>query len=146
MGARLNRSSSSKLPEPDINVTPLVDVVLVLLIIFMVITPALNEGEHVELPAIFQTDAKKKDMDPIELTIAMNGVIVLEKQRVADADLDARLRALHDESPDRKLMIKADANLGYGVIRHQFARAQDVGFAGIKLKVEKRKEPGQPDV
>ena len=144
MGARLSRSSSSKLPEPDINVTPLVDVVLVLLIIFMVITPALNEGEHVELPAIVQTDAKKKEMDPIELTVAMNGVLVLDKERVDASALESRLTQLHQESPDRKLMIKADTNLGYGAIREHFARAQDIGFAGIKLKVTKRKEPGQP--
>jgi biopolymer transport protein ExbD/biopolymer transport protein TolR len=143
MGARRSRSSSSELPEPDINVTPLVDVVLVLLIIFMVITPALNEGEHVELPAILQTDQKKKEMDPIELTVAMNGVIVLEKEHIQESELDARLEALHGESPDRKLMIKADTHLGYGKIREHFARAQDIGFSGIKLKVTKRKEPGE---
>jgi len=143
MGARLSRSSSSKLPEPDINVTPLVDVVLVLLIIFMVITPAINEGEQVELPAIFQTDTKKKEMDPIELTIALNGVLVLENERIDSGALDARLREIHAASPDRRLMIKADTGLDYGTIREHFARAQDVGFAGIKLKVTKRKEPGQ---
>ena len=60
---------------PDINVTPLVDVVLVLLIIFMVITPALVEGEHIELPVINQPDQKPRDMNPIELTLASNGAL-----------------------------------------------------------------------
>ena len=144
MGASLGGGRRRGGGFSDINVTPLVDVVLVLLIIFMVITPALNEGEHVELPAIVQTDAKKTEMDPIELTVAMNGVLVLDKERVDASALESRLTQLHQESPDRKLMIKADTNLGYGAIREHFARAQDIGFAGIKLKVTKRKEPGQP--
>ena len=60
-------------PEPEMNVTPLVDVTLVLLIIMMVVAPSINEGERIELPAIELPDKKPKDDDPIEVTVAAKG-------------------------------------------------------------------------
>jgi len=67
MGAGVQTISSRRQPEPEMNVTPLVDVVLVLLIIFMVIAPALAEGETLELPTIDQPDPKPKEIDPIDV-------------------------------------------------------------------------------
>jgi len=136
--AAFRASTRNSLPEPEINVTPLVDVVLVLLIIFMVITPALNEGEHVELPAINEIDKKAKE-DAIDLTLALGGIVLLEKQRIAEADLRDRLVQMHDAQPDRKLMLKADTALPYKKIRETFAMAREIGFRGVALKVEKHK-------
>jgi len=79
----------------DINVTPLVDVCLVLLIIFMVVVPNLQRGEEVQLPKA-QHPAKRKadEPDPLLLAIKLNGKLVLQKQEIADADLGRALREL----------------------------------------------------
>ena len=143
MGISLKSAAAGNQPAPDINVTPLVDVVLVLLIIFMVITPALVEGEQIELPTILQPDPKPRDMNPIELTLATNGAIVLEDERIDQARLTAKLETLHAQDPKRALLLKSDSNLPYKRIRETFALLQGMGFKGISLKVNERKKPGQ---
>jgi biopolymer transport protein ExbD/biopolymer transport protein TolR len=129
-------------PEPEINVTPLVDVVLVLLIIFMVIAPAIAEGEHVELPKIVQPDPKQKDMEPIEVTMAANGILVLDKERIQPAALKERLRQLHAKDPTRVLLLKSDETIPYKNVRETFAQIQTIGFKGVSLKVLERKNAG----
>jgi len=128
-----------KLPEPEINVTPLVDIVLVLLIIFMVVTPAMNEGEHIELPELTKTDEKKKDLNPIEVTMAYNGRVLVNKQAIDPAQLVPKVTSLHQEKPDAILMLNADARLEYKVVRDTFKELQNLGFQGVSLKVAERK-------
>jgi biopolymer transport protein ExbD len=141
MGAKLPSSAKRRsAPTPDINVTPLVDVVLVLLIIFMVVTPAINDGEHIELPEITKVDKKKPEMDPIDLTLANGGVTLLDKERVSAGELLQKLIALHEAVPDRKIMINADVNLPYKRVRETFAALRDIGFSGMQLKVIQRKQ------
>ncbi len=142
MGASLSSSSTKKLPEPEMNVTPLVDVVLVLLIIFMVIAPSLNEGEHVELPSILQPDAKPRDMNPINVTMALNGTLVLEDERIQQSDLRAKVQALHDADPERALLLKTDQAVPYKKVRDTFAMLQGIGFKGLSLKVLETKKAG----
>ena len=142
MGIGLKSTAAGNQPAPDINVTPLVDVVLVLLIIFMVITPALVEGEQIELPTILQPDPKPRDMNPIELTIAPNDAVVLEDEHIRPASLKAKLEALHAQDPKRALLLKSDSNLPYKRIRETFALLQGMGFRGISLKVNERKKAG----
>ncbi len=129
-------------PEPDMNVTPLVDVVLVLLIIFMVIAPALNEGEHVELPEILMPDPKPKDMNPIEVAMAYNGIVLVDRERVKSNTLAERLRRLHEEDEERNLLLLTDGRLPYKKVRETFADLQSIGFKGVSLKVIERKPPG----
>ncbi|MFO0662505.1 MAG: biopolymer transporter ExbD [Polyangiaceae bacterium] len=89
---------------PEINITPLVDVVLVLLIIFMVIAPALEHGERVELPAVKNDDKTDKGkMDPVTVTMGASGALFLEKEAVALTALPARVRSIHEREPNRKL-------------------------------------------
>lgn len=142
MGARLSRARTNKQPEPDINVTPLVDVVLVLLIIFMVMVPALAEGEHIELPAILRPDAKPKDLNPIDVTLAASGAVVVEEQRIDPASLEKTLQALHKEDPQRALLLKSDAAIPYARVRAAFAKIQTLGFKGVSLKVLEKKSAG----
>jgi biopolymer transport protein ExbD/biopolymer transport protein TolR len=139
MGAfRTRKSGNNGQPEPEINVTPLVDVVLVLLIIFMVITPALNEGEHVELPEILNPD-KKKELEPIEVTMATNGVVIIDKERIESEQLRERLTRLYQDNAERKIMLKADSALPYKKLRETFAMVQEIGFRGVSLKVLQKK-------
>ncbi len=139
MGASF-QTSSKKQPEPDINVTPLVDVVLVLLIIFMVIAPAINDGEHVELPSILQPDPKPKDLNPIDVIVALNGHVLVDKQPIEPSALEATLRRLHQEDPERHLMLKTDSRIPYAQVRKNFALLREIGFKGVSLKVLERKK------
>lgn len=138
MGASVSSASSRKQPEPEINVTPLVDVVLVLLIIFMVVAPAINEGENVELPAIFNVE-KKKDVNPIDVTIAPGGIVVVDKKRIDKGALEGALAQAYAEDPERKVLLKADNNMTYAEVRETFTLVQNIGFKGISLKVVQRK-------
>jgi len=139
----ISSSAKKKQPEPEINVTPLVDIVLVLLIIFMVVTPAMNEGEHIELPELTKTDEKKKDLNPIEVTMAYNGRLLVNKQAIERSNMVSTVKALHDEKPDAVVMLNADARLDYKIVRDAFKELQDVGFQGVSLKVAERKNQGQ---
>ncbi|HYQ03193.1 MAG TPA: biopolymer transporter ExbD [Polyangiaceae bacterium] len=144
MGASIS-ANKSKGASPEINITPLVDVVLVLLIIFMVVTPAINEGAQIELPKVEAPDAKQRDMHPIEVTVAPDGTTVVEKQTIAAKDLKRTLTAMHEKEPNRSLMLKSDQSMKWGKMRSAFADLQGIGFKGVLLKVVAKKTPGQPD-
>jgi biopolymer transport protein ExbD/biopolymer transport protein TolR len=145
MGMAAAAPGSKKLPEPDINVTPLVDVVLVLLIIFMVIAPALEHGERVELPAIFQPDKKQKSkLDPITVTIGASGKLFWEKETIDKEALRSRLLDTKKNDPERRVVLKGDQTLQYVRVREVFALIQDSGFPGVALMVSKKKGAG-PD-
>ena len=155
MGASVSTSAGpskkAPAPVPEMNVTPLVDVVLVLLIIFMVIAPQMEHGQRVELPGVFQPDPKSKSkLDPITVTLAGEGALFLEKEPVADiAALEGQLRTIHDAEPDRRVVIKGDAAMPYGKMREAFALCQNVGFSGVSLMVSQRGSgkdaPGEGD-
>jgi biopolymer transport protein TolR len=141
MGASV-QATKSKGATPEINITPLVDVVLVLLIIFMVVTPAINEGAQIELPKVLMPDAKQKDMHPIEVTIAPDGTTVVEKENIAFKDLKATLVKLHEKDPARSLMLKSDESMKWGKMRNTFLDLQNIGFKGVLLKVVAKKTGG----
>jgi biopolymer transport protein ExbD len=119
-----------------------VDVVLVLLIIFMVVAPAISEGATIELPKVLTPDAKAKDLDPIEAMIAEDGTVIVEEQRIRMDELRPTLERLHAEKPDRGLMLKADERAKYKKIRETFAMIQDIGFKGVLLKVVQKQPTG----
>lgn len=139
MGAAAASGSSKRQPEPEINITPLVDVVLVLLIIFMVIAPELEHGERVELPAIVQPDDSKPKLDPITVTVTARGSLFYEKDPMADfAALEAKLQSVHQSEPDRRVVLKGDATIGYAKMRDAFAACQRAGFKGVALSVSQK--------
>lgn len=143
MGFALQIAGSSKRRRsgatPDINVTPLVDVVLVLLIIFMVIAPALEHGERVELPGILQPDQEQKGkLDPVTVTVGRSGTVYLEKTPTTIELLPAQLADIHAREPDRRVVLKGDGALDYQRVRDVFAVVQNAGFIGVSLQVQKR--------
>ena len=126
-----------KQPEPEINVTPLVDVVLVLLIIFMVIAPNLQEGTPVVLPEILAPD-KEKHENNIEVVMSADGKLWLDdKETTREAVLDT-LTKTRESRPERVLILKADAALPYSTVRDMFASIQKTGFRNVSLKVSSR--------
>ncbi len=126
--------------EPEINVTPLVDVVLVLLIIFMVIAPQLENGLRLDLPTVERPDkSPKSKLDPITVSVVETGEVYVDKDRFVDTPaLEAHLRALRDEDSERRVVLKADNALAYKPMRDTFALVQKVGFSGVALAVSKR--------
>jgi biopolymer transport protein TolR len=127
-------------PEPEINVTPLVDIVLVLLIIFMVVTPSLAEGETIEPPAVARLDRAPRDINPINVILAANGRTLLNQKPVGDQQLEQELRTLHRAKPNRQLLLNTDTKVPYGRVRSTLALLQKVGFKGVSLKVRPRRE------
>jgi len=125
--------------RPGINVTPLVDVVLVLLIIFMVVAPRLEQDVQVELPGVFNPDPEVEGSpDPLKVTIARSGEYYIDgKQYGLDEAIDL-LGSEHAADPLRRLILRGDEGLTYGQVRALFARAQKVGFPGIALMVGER--------
>jgi biopolymer transport protein TolR len=137
--ATATSSKPASQPEPEINVTPLVDVVLVLLIIFMVIAPNLQEGTPVVLPEVKATDEKAKT-EGIEVVVDGSGSLFLDDTPITrDALLEA-LRELRLAKPDKPLVVKADAKLPYGRVREVFADIQRLGFRNVSMKVAARKD------
>ena len=132
--------ATSKLPEPDINVTPLVDVVLVLLIIFMVVTPKLAQNPVVALPSAKTIDQRPKTANAIDVVLKRDRTLLVEDASVARANLLPRLADLRRVDHDRGVLLEADAALPYGEVRSLFAELQSSGTRGIALKVIQRKE------
>src|SRR5213592_4280938 len=95
--------SSAANVKSDINVTPLVDVCLVLLIIFMVVTPMLQRGKDVHLPKAQKTEGEKKSADPIILSVTPDKKMYLEQDAFDDANLQDALKRKLDENPSRKV-------------------------------------------
>ena len=124
--------------RPEINITPLVDVVLVLLIIFMVVAPQMEAGQPVKLPAIGQADASQAMSQPITVTLTREGRTYLEKDEVSDEVLLARLKEIHQAQPQARVVLKADTRLPYGKVRSVFRQCQELGFPGASLQVTER--------
>ena len=122
--------------QPVMNVTPLVDVVLVLLIIFMVVIPAMTQGAHVELPALFNTDKEAKSkVDPFTLAVTAAGDLYFEQNKLSPERMIGVLREANQNDPSRRLMLRADRAAKYGAVRDLFKSCQEVGFPGVALKV-----------
>jgi len=131
---------SGKGPKNDINVTPLVDVVLVLLIIFMVITPMLQRGKDVHLPKANKHAEEKKSADPLVISVTVDKQVYLETSQVSEDELEQQVQAELTKSPSRKLLLKGDDRLTVGDVRKVMQRAQRAGAKGVALGIEELKQ------
>jgi biopolymer transport protein ExbD len=125
----------------EINVTPLVDVVLVLLIIFMVVTPLLTRGKAVQLPAAKAALRASESIEAIVLTITPDKQLWLETRPIAEANLAAELSARAAASPGRELLIKADSSLSMRDLRPLLRRLKAAGLEQIAFGVVEPRRP-----
>jgi biopolymer transport protein TolR len=122
------------------NVTPLVDVVLVLLIIFMVIVPMLDKSAHIELPGIFHVDEEPKGKtDPFTLSLTTDGRMYFDQEELDADTFKTRLIEALEREPTRRLILRADRSAAYGKVRKLFATCQTIGFPGVSLRVNELK-------
>jgi biopolymer transport protein TolR len=135
--------SSQKQPEPEINITPLVDVVLVLLIIFMVIAPNMEQGLPVSLPNVQSADAApEEDEKAVVVSVSADGQVFVEKEKVELDQLGAKVEALRaKEKTPPKVSLKGDSVVTYDKVREVFAALQNQGITGVALVVEED-QPG----
>ena len=126
--------------KSDINVTPLVDVVLVLLIIFMVVTPMLQRGKSVELPKATEIEKEKgKDADPLILSITPDKKVFVENDEVDERALQDKLTEELSKDPGKKLLLKGDNTLNVGDVRKVLEVARKAKAKQIALGVEEKK-------
>jgi len=119
-------------PMAEINVTPFVDVMLVLLIVFMVAAPLLTVGVNVDLP---DTEAKSipDSGEPITVTVTAEGKIFLQETEVAESDLVARLEAVATAGYEQRIYVRGDKNASYGAVATVMARINAAGFRRLSL-------------
>jgi biopolymer transport protein ExbD len=131
--------------RPVMNVTPLVDVVLVLLIIFMVVIPAIEQGMAIEIPGIHNPDKKSQSsFQAFTVTVTKEGTVWLDDQEVPWAKLEARLKLAALRAPGKRVVLRGDQGASYGNIRRAYRAAQQVGFPGIAMKVSHRQSQSPP--
>jgi biopolymer transport protein TolR len=126
--------------KSDINVTPLVDVVLVLLIIFMVITPMLQRGKAVQLPKARLISELKHGGDPILLSVTPDGRTWIEKKEVARKEISEALLAAMAEHPGAPVIVKGDKELDYKAMREVILEITKTRVVGVSLAATQVKE------
>jgi len=119
----------------EINVTPFVDVMLVLLIIFMVTAPLMQQGIDVDLPQT-TTQALRLEQEPLVLSVQRDGKTFLGKQEIASGDLVAKLRAVFASRGDKDLYLRADREAPYGIVAKAMAAARNAGATKLGIVTE----------
>jgi biopolymer transport protein ExbD len=127
----------------DINVTPLVDVCLVLLIIFMVVTPMLQQGVDVLLPNGAHAEKKPGEKTDLIISIKTDGSVFVGNNWIPDKNLSTYLTAEHQKDPARVVMLKADRRINFGKVRLVMRAANDAEFTRIAVLTENKQAGGE---
>jgi len=125
-------------PMGEINVTPLVDVMLVLLIIFMVTAPLLTQGVNVDLPEA-EAPSLQQNIEPLVVTIRANGNIYIQKHDIDIKQLAPRIQAMRKAKPDLPVFIRGDAKTPYGRVAEVMALLESAGIKKVGLVTEPRR-------
>ena len=132
-GRRRRRGSGGARPMSEINVTPFVDVMLVLLIIFMVAAPLLTAGVPIELPETAAAPLPQEQEEPLALTVAADGRVLIGSQEVPRDELLPRLRAIAGERQGDKVFLRGDGTLPYADVVVVMGALNAGGFRNIGL-------------
>jgi len=125
----------------QINVTPLVDVMLVLLVIFMVTAPIIQQGVQVNLPQV-RTNAITGTEEPLVVTVAKNGKIYLNDNAVSLAELGQKLRAIKKLQADKQVNLRADQDVRYGAVMRTIAEIKQAGIEKLGMVTRPPSEEG----
>jgi biopolymer transport protein TolR len=128
--------------KSDINVTPLVDVMLVLLIIMMLVAPMLQQGVSVKLPTATNTVDKPEVQGQTVIAIAKDKGIYLNAKQVQEGELATKVTELLENSKDKVVLIKADEEVEYGAVMAAMDQLRQAGIEDIGLITERKKEQG----
>jgi TolR protein len=126
--------------KSEINVTPLVDVMLVLLIIFMVITPMLQKGKPVLLPQTDQPDKKPESDKELLISIQSDKMIFIDAKWYPEPEFAAKMKEFGERAASKDVLIKADKQLDYGEVRKVMRMIKEGGFEKIGLITERKSE------
>ena len=130
MSLQLNRSS--KEPMSEINVTPFVDVMLVLLIIFMVTAPLLTVGVQVDLPES-SADSLSEDQEPLTLSINSKGEVFIQEHKVGFDKIVPKILAISNNRTDTRIYVRGDRAINYGRVLEVMGRLSGAGFSKVAL-------------
>ena len=134
-----NFNRSRKEPMSEINVTPFVDVMLVLLIIFMVTAPLLTVGVQVDLPES-AADSLPDDQEPLTLSINSKGEIYIQEHQVTYQKMIPKLLAIAKNRTDTRIYVRGDKNINYGRVLEVMGMLSGSGFTKVALISEPYKE------
>lgn len=132
-GGRRGRRRGKSAAMSEINVTPFVDVMLVLLIIFMVAAPMLTVGVPVELPDTAATAMATEQEEPLTITMTSDGRLLIQTSEVLEADLIPKLRAIADTRTSDKVFLRADGAIPYERVAQVMGALNAGGFNSIGL-------------
>ena len=138
----LGKLSHSAL-NSDINVTPLVDVCLVLLIIFMVVTPMLQKGVPVNLPVTEEPEKTPDTEKQLQISVKADRTVYIGPNAVRKEEVKALLTDIQQRTPDREIAVKGDKLAMYGDVLDVLKACRDVGFNDVGLIAQPKKQPGQ---
>ena len=132
-GRKRRRSRSRAKPMSEINVTPFVDVMLVLLIIFMVAAPLLTVGVPIELPETAANALPTEDEEPLTITVTADGLVLIQNTEINRDELIPKLQAVIAERTDDKLFLRADGAIDYASVMEIMGALNAGGFNDIGL-------------
>ena len=132
MGMGSGGGKKSRATLSEINITPLVDVMLVLLIMFMVTTPLMQQGIEVDLPKTSSSGVELND-EPFVIVIAADQKMTVAKQRIAMDTLRAKVKAIFEHRKNKQVYIQADRKVDYGFVAEAMAEVRAAGVFNIGL-------------
>ena len=142
-GSRSRGGRRRRAPMSEINVTPFVDVMLVLLVIFMITAPLLTVGVEVDLPQTGSPPLAGDD-EPLAITITRDGTAYLQETEVTLEDLIPKLKAITERRPDVRIFIRGDREIAYGRVMEVMDALNDAGFNNVALVTAPR-PPGDDE-